>query len=106
VTLDPTAITRIERGQRSVSLTEAVAFAAVLGASVDEMCAGGPASTERELRRELAETEAQIANAEAALASANYTYAELRSRADDLRAKVADAAWEARRRDGGQEALA
>lgn len=91
LSLDPTAITRIERAQRSVSLAEAVAFAAVLGASVDEMCTPGQASTERELRRELADAEVRLANAEAAMYSANYTYAEARERAEELRGKLAAA---------------
>jgi transcriptional regulator with XRE-family HTH domain len=89
LTLDPTAITRIEGGRRSVSLTEAVAFAAVLGASVDEMCTPGPGGTERELRRELAQAEAQLANAEGAMYSADYAYTGARERVEDLRGQIA-----------------
>ena len=93
--LDPTAITRIERGQRGVSLSEAVAIAAVLGASVDEMCMNAPGADERALRLELAAAEAEIANAEANLASAQYVYAELSGRVAALQKKLEELATDA-----------
>jgi transcriptional regulator with XRE-family HTH domain len=102
LSLDPTAITRIEGGQRGVSLSEAVAIAAVLGATVDEMCTAGPGSTERELRRELAEAEAQLANTEAAMASMEYAYAESRQRVAELRARMEEIAKD----DGAGQPLA
>lgn len=49
VGLDPTAITRIERGQRSVRLNEAVAIANALGHTLTAMVAGPPKPSLRSL---------------------------------------------------------
>jgi transcriptional regulator with XRE-family HTH domain len=57
--LHPTAVTRIERGERGVSLNEALAFAAALGVSLGELTNVAARSVEARVR-ELAERVAEI----------------------------------------------
>lgn len=49
--LDPTAITRIERGDRAVRLNEAVALSVVLGLSLDELIAPHPGNLDDQVER-------------------------------------------------------
>jgi transcriptional regulator with XRE-family HTH domain len=61
ITLDPTAITRLEGGSRSLRLDEAVALADVLGTSVDRMLGQ---STEELLSEQEREVQALISRLE------------------------------------------
>jgi transcriptional regulator with XRE-family HTH domain len=55
--LDPTAITRIERGNRTVGLNEAVGFATVLGVGLDELVSLHPGDLSGQVSRAHADHE-------------------------------------------------
>lgn len=61
---DPSAITRIERGQRGIALGEAYAIADALGSRVEDMCDASPARTISDLRRQIAQAHAELVAAE------------------------------------------
>ena len=62
IKLDPTAITRIEKGERGVGLNEALGIAHVLGCTLDHLLDPVPTPGIEEQVREVTDAVAQIEN--------------------------------------------
>lgn len=87
--LDPTAITRIERGTRSISLNEGHAIAEVLGASLDDMCRTSRGRTRKGLQRALAAAEKEAESAQATAEMAEYQRQMTLGRMDQIKEELA-----------------
>lgn len=72
--LDPSAITRIERGQRDVKLHEATALAAALRVKLDQLVRHGDDDPRQELADEFDWADEQLQKTQAALSSVAVAY--------------------------------
>jgi len=100
ITLDPTAITRIERSDRRITLSEAYGLAQVLEVPLEYLCAPSVSSEIQQMEAELQRTRQELERAESAAVSASRQVTGLRSRADML-ARVLQAAAAAEAGNGG-----
>lgn len=100
IRLDPTAITRMEKGRRRIALDEAVAIAATLNVRLFDLlspamalaAAAHPDKLRQDAERlaaELARIDGQLAQAEADTAKARARYAELRRRRNEVQVELA-----------------
>lgn len=95
IRLDPSAITRMERGNRMIRLNEAVHLSAILGIKLWDLVVSKPPffagldprdqeAQKRALAAEVSRLDARIAKVEADAAEAQVRAAELRERREDL----------------------
>src|SRR5579859_4458083 len=101
IDLDPTAITRVERGQRRIGLGEAQAMAGVLGVTLEYLSKAGPAPVATRLERHMMEAKAMLAHYEEMATTAAAGAAEAAALIAELEARL-DAAQRADK-DGVQQ---
>jgi transcriptional regulator with XRE-family HTH domain len=89
IDLDPTAITRIERGQRGIALGEACAIASALGFGVADMLKTNEHARVEKLELDIALLENELSSARSTVALATERESALRSRLDDARSTLA-----------------
>jgi cell division inhibitor SepF len=86
--LDPTAITRIERGQRGIALREAYSLAHVLGVPLEYLCRPYPQPEAEQLSLALQRAKLEYAEAEAEANSARHHLAEIAQQVQALEAEL------------------
>jgi transcriptional regulator with XRE-family HTH domain len=91
IELDPTAITRIERGQRKIGLEEAQAIASALDVTLEYLCRPGPVPASTLLERRLVQAEAMLEHYQAMTVTAERGRNEAESYVAEARAELSAA---------------